>query len=122
MGNTSTPIGVLGGSVSEINGMAKGKLEFVPFNVTMSNAYATSGDTFAQAVASTLGGSGIGRVRGQELRQVIIAGSSDKTRNYFWDGSLTAPKIMAESRAGVEVGAAVDLSASIVFGILVYEA
>ena len=121
MGNTSTPLGVLGGALSEVNGMAKGKITLVPFTVTMSNSYATSGDTFAQVVASTAGGSGVGRVRAMEFRGVIIEGSSDKTRNYFWDGSLTAPKIMAESRAGVEVTAAVDLSASIVYGVIVYE-
>jgi hypothetical protein len=68
--------------------------------VNMSNSYATGGDT--------LTGIPVGN---GTLKCVTVIGASDKTRNFWWDGSLVTPKIMAESRAGVEVAAATDLSA-----------
>jgi hypothetical protein len=111
MGTTATPT-LLGGAVGTLKTVSKNTLTAVPVEFKMSNSYATGGDTWAGPTAD---------VRGQELQQLDVTGSSDPTRCFYWDGSKTTPKVKAESRAGVEVTAATDLSAVTVYGIAWYQ-
>ena len=112
MGNTATPT-PLGGGVSVANGLAKGKLMFVPFTFLMSASYIAGGDTWTPPTSD---------VRGQEFRGLMVHGASDTTRDYKWNGSIATPKIFAVvTSTSAEVANAVDLSAVTVYGLAIYE-
>lgn len=74
----------------------------VEVEFTMSNSYATGGDTLTLP-------SGLSLYR--ELEAVIILNPLDGTRIYQWDGSKTTPKIMAFTGLNAQVANATDLSA-----------
>lgn len=75
----------------------------VEISFTMSNSYATGGDTLTLPSGLALG---------RELEAVILMNPYDGTRFYQWDGSKTAPKINGwVMSTGAEVANATDLSA-----------
>jgi hypothetical protein len=110
MAATATPtLTGLGAPIGELHSIGDVNMYLVPFTTTMSNSYATGGDTLT-----------LPNIKGKVLRQVIITASSDGTRLYNWNQSATAPTIIAYSALGTQVTAATDLHTTTITGILVY--
>lgn len=114
MANTGTPT-PLGGGTGPAMGLAKGQLVFIPATLTAGATYATGGNPITLPAAA----------KGMKLRQFILtrdipAAATD--RIYFWDGSATAPKLVAKViSTAAEVANAVDTSADTLAGIFVFE-
>lgn len=68
--------------------------------VTMSNSYATGGDTITVPV-----------ITGYSLKAVEVVNRTDGTRLYDWDGSTATPKLKAYTGLAAEAVATTDLSA-----------
>jgi hypothetical protein len=114
MGATGTPA-LIGGGGSKSSPQFLGGIHalIVPVSFTMSNSYATGGDTLTLPTSD---------VRGKELKGVLLMTRQDGTRFYDWDGSATAPKIKAYTAGNTEVGATTNLSAVTLRALLVYAA
>lgn len=119
MGNVSrVAAGDLGGGISDVHAYSKGMLTFYIARFTLSNSYATGGDTIVTPFAKT---------KSLKVRQVIVTTPFALTlasgRIYGWNGSRTTPKIQAVvANTGAEVANATDLSGVTVEAIIILEA
>jgi hypothetical protein len=68
----------------------------------MSASYSTGGDTLTLPTSD---------VRGKGLVGVNILTRQDGTRFYDWNGSVSAPKIVAYTAGNAQVASTTDLSA-----------
>ena len=103
MGATGTP-SILGGggSVAPVAQVGSAHNLRVIVSFTMSDSYATGGDTLTLPTSD---------VRGHDLVGVNILTRQDGTRFYDWDGSVSAPKIKAYTAGNAEVTSTTDLAA-----------
>lgn len=103
MGATGTPT-ILGGggAVAPVSQMGSTNNLRVLTSFTMSNSYATNGDTLTLPTVD---------VRGRELVAVHVLTPQDGTRFYAWNGSVSAPKIVAYTAASTQANSTTDLSA-----------
>lgn len=102
MGTMGTPAIAGGASYGPVRAYSLGNLNEAIATSTMSNSYATGGDTLNQP----------SEISGKDLVAVEVLKSSDLTRWYQWDGSTAAPKIRAlTALPNTQVTAATDLSA-----------
>ena len=104
MGTPSVDGGGGGGSFAPVRGLSRGGQYEVIATSTLSNSYATGGDTVTLP----------GEVSGKDLLGLEILNWNDGTRMYVWDGSVSAPKIKSlTALPATQSTAATDLSAVI---------
>lgn len=110
MANTVAPT-LIGSSDGPALARSDGRLVFILGTFTAGATYATGGQPLTEPAG----------VQGMSFKGIAILNPFDGTRRWVWDGSTSAPKLLAYDAYDTEEGAATDVSAVSLTAIFIYE-